>query len=156
MSSKTLAMRFLEGQKIDYEALSYPSEIKDAEEVAAQVGEPAGAVFKTLVVDRPPEKPLLALVPANRQLDLKKLARAVGAKKLSMASQSVAEDLTGLQVGGISPLALVNRGFKVYVDGSARQLDAICVSAGERGQQIKLAPRDLVRVTRARYADIAG
>ena len=156
MTNKTLAMRLLEGKKVAYEALAYSAALKDAEAVAGAVGEPAGAVFKTLVVDRPPEKPLLAVVPADRQLDLKKLARAVGAKKLSMASQVRAEELTGLQVGGISPLALVNRGFVVYLDRSAEAQAHVCVSGGQRGWQIKLAPEDLRKVTGARYADIAA
>jgi Cys-tRNA(Pro)/Cys-tRNA(Cys) deacylase len=153
---KTLAMKLLDGKKIPYEAYSYPDNLRDAEEVAKSLEFPVQKVFKTLVVTRPkPGKNILAMVPANRQLDLKKLAKAVGEKKIKMASHRDAEALTGLQVGGISALALVNRGFDIYLDQSAESFDAIVVSSGERGQQIEIAVSDLVRVTRARYADIS-
>lgn len=155
-SKKTLAMKFLDGKKVSYEAYAYPDDLRDAEEVARALDLPADRVFKTLVVSRSgPGKHILALVPANRQLDLKKLAKVVGEKKLKMASQRDAEELTGLQVGGISALALVNRGFEVYLDRTAESQAEIVVSAGERGQQIQLAAADLVEVTRARYADIS-
>lgn len=155
-SKKTLAMKYLDGQKTSYEALSYPSDLRDAEEVARALDLPEERVFKTLVVSRTgPGKHILALIPANRQLDLKKLAKAAGEKKLKMASHRDAEELTGLQVGGISALALVNRGFDVYVDRTAESASAIVVSAGERGHQVQLAAADLIKVTRARCADIS-
>jgi len=154
MSDKTLAMRLLEGKRIPYTVAAYPAAIKDAEAVAAAVGQPAASVFKTLVVDRAPAKPLLVLVPANRQLNLKQLAKAVGAKKLKLATQERAEALTGLQVGGISPLALLNKGFVIYCDVTVRDQDRICLSAGQRGLQIILKPADLLRLTGARLAPV--
>lgn len=155
-TKKTLAMKYLDGQKIPYEALSYPDTLRDAQDVADALGLPDEQVFKTLVVPRPEgKKPLLVMVPSDRQLDLKKLARTVGEKKLKMATQRDAESLTGLQVGGISALALVNRGFDVYLDVTAQEMLEVVVSAGERGQQIRLAVPDLVKATRARYADVS-
>jgi Cys-tRNA(Pro)/Cys-tRNA(Cys) deacylase len=152
---KTLAMKLLDGKKIAYKAYSYPDSLRDAEEVARSLEFPPQQVFKTLVVSRPkPGKNILAMVPANRQLDLKKMAQAVGEKKIKMASQREAEALTGLQVGGISALALLNRGFDVYLDQSAGSFKEIVVSSGERGRQIELAVCDLISVTRARSADI--
>ena len=153
---KTLAMKLLDGKKVSYKAYSYPDHLRDAEEVAKALDFPVQQVYKTLVVSRPkPGKNILAMVPSNRQLDLKKLAKAVGEKKIKMASQRDAEALTGLQVGGISALALVNRGFDVYLDRSADSLTEIVVSGGERGQQIELAVSDLIWVTRARNEDIS-
>ncbi|UCC53755.1 MAG: aminoacyl-tRNA deacylase [Anaerolineaceae bacterium] len=147
---KTLAMKVLEGKKVDHESYAYPESIRDAQEVAAALGMPAGQVFKTLVVSRPqPGKPMLVMIPADRQLDLKKLARAVKEKKLKMASHREAERLTGLQVGGISALALLNRGFDIYLDKTAAAYDWVVVSAGQRGLQIKLAVTDLASVTRS-------
>ena len=155
-SKKTLAMKLLDGKKISYNSYAYPNKLRDAQEVALALGLPPEQVFKTLVVSPPPPgKPILAMIPANSQVDLKKLAKSVGEKKLKMASQREAEKLTGLQVGGISALALMNRGFMVYLDISADRLQEIVISAGERGQQIELAVGDLVRLTRARLADIA-
>ena len=151
---KTNAMKLLEGKKVPYESYAYPANSRDAQEVAAAMDWPAGQVFKTLVLPRQkPGKPMLVMIPADRQLDLKKLAKAVGEKKLKMATQREAERLTGLQVGGISALALLNRGFAIYLDESALVYEQIVISAGQRGLQIKLAVADLVKVSRARIVD---
>lgn len=158
MSEKLQSMRLLEGRKVTYKALTYPDHLRDAEEIASVLGLPPEQVFKTLVV-LPPEvgkKPMLAMVPANMQLDLKKLAVASGAKKLKMATHREAEEMTRLQVGGISPVALINKGFVVYIHASAGEVTQICVSAGKRGVQLQLAPRDLIRSINARLVDIAS
>ena len=155
---KTQAMRALEGKRIPYEALAYPDDMRDALEIALILNQPPGEVFKTLVV-MPPEgskKPLLVMLPSDAQLDLKKLAAAVGAKKIKMASQREAEELTGLQVGGISAVTLLNKGFTVYIDRAAVRLDRICVSAGKRGLQLRLAAADLIKLTGARSIDVAS
>ena len=153
---KTQAMRALEGKRIPYEALAYPDDMRDALEIALILNQPPGEVFKTLVV-MPPEgskKPLLVMLPSDAQLDLKKLAAAVGTKKIKMASQREAEELTGLQVGGISAVTLLNKGFAVYIDRAAVRLDRICVSAGKRGLQLWLAAADLIKLTGARPIDV--
>jgi len=160
-ANKTLAMRLLEGKKIAYEAVSYDASERDAEKIALQLGVPPEQVFKTLVVAAPRDglsssKPLLAIIPANRQLDLKKLAKLINVKKLKMATHQQAEAMTGLQVGGISPLALINKGFTICLDELADAQAQIFVSAGERGTQIKLAPADLRKLTRARLADVSS
>jgi Cys-tRNA(Pro)/Cys-tRNA(Cys) deacylase len=149
-------MRLLEGQNAPYEAIVFPDTIHDAQEVAAYAGLPADHVYKTLVasVDNPRAKPMLVMVPANRSLDLKKLAAAIGEKKAYMVTHADAEKLTGLQVGGISALALVNRGFAVYLDAAAEALDFIVVSAGRRGLNLKMSVADLKRITGARLVDV--
>ena len=159
--NKTLAMRLLEGKKVAYEAIQYDASERDAEKIAVQLGVPPEQVFKTLVVAAPvdgrsPNKPLLAVIPANRQLDLKKLAKLINVKKLKMATHQQAEEMTGLQVGGISPLALINKGFVIYLDERAEAQGQIFVSAGERGTQIKLAPKDLRKITGAKVADLSS
>lgn len=156
MVQKTLAMRLLEGKGVSYEAVTYDSNIRDAEVVAEQVGAPRDQVFKTLVVVRERGKPFLVLVPARRQLDLKKLAKAAGEKKVKMASHDESEKLTGLQVGGISPLVLINRGFEILIDASAKAHDAVYVSAGEKGINLKVPVADLVELTGATYVDVSG
>lgn len=156
MAEKTLAIRFLGGKKVAFEVHEYPASERDAVIVAEEMGVPAEQVFKTLVVLRPPKKPMLVMVPADKQLDLKKLAKAVGEKKVKMASHSEAESLTGLQVGGISALALVNKGFAMFLDKSAESFNQIYISAGQRGLDIKLAVKDLVKLTQARLVDVAS
>lgn len=141
---------------IPHEVINFPDTMRDAEEIAAFLQIPAGQVFKTLVAIRPDNqgKPYLAIIPADGQLNLKALAKAANEKKLVMASHTQAEQLTGLQVGGISALALKNRGFKVYLDQSAQQYPHICVSGGQRGLDVKLSVSDLLRLTAAQLADL--
>ena len=153
---KTLAMRFLEGKGVSYEAYTYPSDERSAEVVAKHIGVSPAQVFKTLVVVRDYGKPLLVMIPANRQLDLKKTAKALGEKKVKLASHAEAEEMTRLQVGGISPLALINRSFDVVVDQSAASLDSLYMSAGEKGINLRVAMNDLMRLTRARTLDVTS
>jgi Cys-tRNA(Pro)/Cys-tRNA(Cys) deacylase len=155
MTQKTQAMRVLEGQGVHYSSMTYDKNERDAMAIAAEVGVPPGQVFKTLVVVRQSKKPLLVMVPANRQLSLKKLAAQIGEKKVKMASQAEAERLTGLQVGGISPLVLLNKGFQILLDRSAQDQEEIVLSAGQRGIQLRIRVNDLVQVTRPQVLDIA-
>ena len=155
---KTIAMKLLDGKKVKYEVIPYPDHMRDAEAIADELGVPPDQLFKTLVVLPPgtsgrAAKPLLVMVPANRQLSPKKLAKALGYKKLQLATHAEAEKLTGLQVGGISALALLNRGFAIYLEEVAQQHDQIYVSAGQRGLDIKLSVSDLIGVTKARLVD---
>ena len=155
---KTQAMRVLEGQGAAYDVIAFPDTIHDAQEVAAYAGLPADHVYKTLVarVDNPRARPMLIMVAADRSLDLKKLASVVGEKKAHMATHADAEKLTGLKVGGISALALLNRGFSIYLDAAAEGLDFITVSAGQRGLNLKLSAADLVRITGAQIVDVSS
>jgi Cys-tRNA(Pro)/Cys-tRNA(Cys) deacylase len=139
---------------VNYEITQFPDTMRDAEEIAETLGLPPEQIFKTLVVVRPQGqgKPYLAMMPANGRLNLKKLAKAVGEKKLVMASHAEAEKLTGLQVGGISALALRHKNFKVYLDQSAANFAEIYVSGGRRGLDVKLGVADLVRLTQAKMA----
>jgi len=155
MAQKTLAMRLLEGKKVPYEVITYPNTERDATAVAHHLGVPPAQVFKTLVVIRERGKPILVMIPADRQLDLKLLAKELNEKKLQMATHQEAEKLTRLQVGGISPLALLNRGFQITIDAAAREHEAIYVSAGEKGINLKVGVADLLRVTGARIVRAA-
>jgi Cys-tRNA(Pro)/Cys-tRNA(Cys) deacylase len=150
---KSHVMRLLESRRIPYQVYTYATDIRSAEEVAPALGFPRYEVYKTLVVLPPRGKPLLVLIPGPHVLDLKRLAQAVGAKKLRMATHREAEALTGLQVGGISALALLDRGFRTYLDRSAEPLPAFVVSAGQRGVNLRLQVDDFVRLTTARFVE---
>lgn len=155
MVTKLNSMRLLESRKIPYRATTYDTsgEFHSATDAAGLLQVPVNAVYKTLVVLREQHskgKPILALIASNRELDLKALAKSLGEKKLRMATQREAESLTGLQVGGISALALLNRGFQVCIDEPALLLDKIHVSAGQRGVDIELRVQDLVALTQAK------
>ena len=161
-TAKTLAMHVLDGQHVPYAVIEFPSTIHDALGVAEHAGLSPDQVYKTLVVQvidpasQAPlrsHKPLLILVAATRTLDPKKVAAALGVKRVGMARQADAERMTGLKVGGISALALLHRGFDTYVDEPAMLLDELVVSAGQRGLNVRLRVGDLLAVTGARWMD---
>lgn len=148
--------RLLDAQKIHYTAFELPAEKLGAVETAALLHVPVSTVFKTIVVKREGKgKPVLAVVPGDREVDLKALARAVGEKKLHLATEREAEQITGLQAGGISPLALIQRGFQVALDSSAMDHDEIHVSGGQRGLNIRLPAVELMRLVNAVSAPIS-
>ena len=149
--------RMLVAKGVAFEVHELPAEKLGGLEAAAYLGLDPARMFKTIVAVRPEGgKPVLGVVPAAAQLELKALGRALGGRKLQLASQAQAEKLTGLQAGGISPLALVAKGFEVVLDNCALQHDTIYVSGGQRGLNISLAPQSLIELTRAKTAPICG
>lgn len=146
-------MRALDARKIAYDALTYSAEIHSADGAAEALGVSPSVVYKTLVVlpESGQGRPLLVMVPGTQELDLKVLGVSVGEKKLRMASQREAENLTGLLVGGISALALLNKGFRIFIEQAALDLDLdrIYVNGGQRGLNLRLLPADLLAVTGA-------
>jgi len=157
MTASNNVTRMLEARKVNFEAFEIPAEKLSALEVAELLKVDPFSVFKTIVVIRSkPGKPILAIVPGPLEVDLKKLAAAVNEKKVFIPTMKEAEDLTGLLAGGISALALINKGFQVLIDRSASKLESVMVSAGQRGLQVRLAPGDLAKLVNARFADIAS
>jgi Cys-tRNA(Pro)/Cys-tRNA(Cys) deacylase len=155
-SIKNNVTRLLDQKKVNYTVYELPVEKLGAEVTAKMLGVPPEIVFKTIVIKREGRgKPILAVVPGDREVDLKKLAAAVGEKKVFLTTQKEAEKLTKLQVGGISPLALISRGFQVVIDQSAQTHHAIHVSGGQRGMNIRLPVVDLQTLTNARLAEIS-
>ncbi len=156
MANVNNVTRFLDSQKIVYTAFELPVEKLGASEVAQILQVSDEIVFKTIVVLREGKgKPILALVPGMVEVDVKALARVVNEKKVQTASQREAEKITGLLTGGISPLALLKRGFQVVIDQSALQHDLIYISGGQRGLNIRLRPDDLIALTKALVAKIS-
>lgn len=147
--------RLLDARRVTYELFEFPPDKHSAEQTAEFLGIPPLFVYKTLVVlrDAKGKKPLLVMTPAGRELNLKALAASLGEKKLKMATQREAEDLTGLQVGGISALALLNRSFEICLERAAVDLAFIHISAGQRGANLRLAPADLRALTQARLVE---
>jgi Cys-tRNA(Pro)/Cys-tRNA(Cys) deacylase len=157
MPPKLNSMRLLEQHKNPYEVVEYPDDLRDAEEIAEVLGVPPFLVYKTLVVepdDSPNGKPFLVMIAASRQLNLKALAAVAGAKKVRMAAHKDAEALTGLKVGGISALALTRKNWITFLDQPATEHQHILISAGQRGLDLRVPTMALVRLVRARLADI--
>ena len=154
MSKKTLAMRVLDSHSIGYQIRMYPDTVRDAVEIAELLAIPREQVFKTLVAVPKSGKPLLVMLPGSHQMDLKKLASGLVEKKIKLASHVEAEKLTGLKVGGISPLALMNKRFRVILDESALLHESICVSAGKKGINLELSPTELQNLISASILDV--
>ena len=147
--------RFLDARKVKYAAHEVPAEKLGAVEVAQLMGVPVERVFKTIVTKREKGKPVLAVIPAPHVVDLKMLASILGEKKMHLPSEREAEQLTGLQAGGISPLALINKGFQVVLDSTAQSFDEVYISGGQRGLDIQLGVGDLVKLVNAKIGSVS-
>jgi Cys-tRNA(Pro)/Cys-tRNA(Cys) deacylase len=154
--SKTNAARLLERLGVAYELRDYAvdPEHLGAEDVAAKLGMPAGQVFKTLVARGDRGGVLLAVLPGDRALDLKALARLSGDRKVETVALREVEPLTGYVRGGVTALAC-RRAYPVFLEQQARAHARICVSAGVRGTQLVLAPDDYARVLQATWGTFA-
>ncbi|WBF66211.1 Cys-tRNA(Pro) deacylase [Desulfovibrio subterraneus] len=143
--------------KISYVVHEYHHD-PDAEsyglEAAEKLNTDPARVFKTLVVSDGGKDLTVAVVPVEHQLDLKLLAKAVGAKKMAMADVKLVERTTGYVVGGVSPLGQKKR-LRTVIDASAQDFETMFVSAGRRGLEIELSPADLAALTGAIFAPVA-
>jgi Cys-tRNA(Pro)/Cys-tRNA(Cys) deacylase len=155
MTSVNNVTRMLDSKKILYQAFELPAEKLGADETARLLNVDPMLVYKTIVVTREKGKAILAVIPGPHRVDLKLLAAALGEKKVNLPTEREAEQLTGLQAGGISPLALLNKGFQVLIDSVAETRTEIHMSGGQRGLNIKLPVRALAELTRARFAVIS-
>ena len=151
----TPATKLLKANEIDFSIHEYEHDanvksfgLEAAEKLNLRVEE----VFKTLLVTDE-KNYFVAILPVHHQLNLKKVAQAVGAKKLKMSDPKDAERLTGYLVGGISPVGQKKR-LKTVIDQSAVQLEKLYVSGGKRGLDIGLKPQDLAKVLSATFADV--
>jgi len=148
--------RFLDNRNINYKTFVLPRQKLSAEGTAKLLNAPLSIIFKSIVIERKnPGKPILAVVPGDREVNLKALAKVLGEKKVSPVTQKDAERLTKLQAGGISPLALINRGFEIVIDDSVLNQETVHISGGELGVNIRLRSQDLVNLTRASVAKIS-
>ncbi|MBP6179421.1 MAG: hypothetical protein KA473_12490 [Anaerolineales bacterium] len=147
--------RFLDSRKVKYTAHELPPEKLGAVEAADFMSVPHGQVFKTIVTRREKGKPVLVVVPGPRVVDLKLLAAFLGEKKMFLPTEREAEQLTGLQAGGISPLALINKGFQVVLDSAAQTFEQIYISGGQRGMDIQLGVEDLVKLVNAKVGAVS-
>lgn len=151
----TPAILFLEKHQAHFIVHHYDCTAHDdfGAHAAAQLNAPLGQVFKTLLTAGE-QGAIVALVPASQQLNLKRLAKAAGVKKLAMMKPEQAERLTGYKVGGISPLAQKKR-LPSVIDISANQYPHILVSGGKRGLSLAITANTLQQLLGAVIADIA-
>lgn len=152
---KTIAARMLDQLKIAYELREYEvnEDELDAITVARKVNMPPEATFKTLVARGDKTGVVMACIPGNAELDLKKFALATGNKKVELVAVKEIQSLTGYIRGGVSPLGTKKK-YPFYLDQTAPDHERLSVSAGQRGLQMILAPADLQRAASATLADL--
>lgn len=151
---KTNAMRLIEAAGVDYEEFEYDASLGiSGTDVARTLNEDVNMVFKTLVTETNKGEHFVFIVPVAMELDLKKAAKAAGAKKVDMLKQRDLLPLTGYVHGGCSPIGMKTK-LKTFIDASAMDKEYIYVSGGKVGLQIKLSPEDIVKLTDATAIDI--
>ena len=152
---KTNAARILDKLGIDYEIKTY--EVDEADLSAVHFAETAGldikSVFKTLVTRGDKTGILMAVIGGAEEIDLKALAKASGNKSVEMIALKELLPLTGYIRGGCSPLG-AKKNYPVYLDSNAMTQEKISISAGQRGMQLILSPKDLVTAANATVADL--
>ena len=151
---KTNAMRILEKEKIPYTHIQYEcEEFVDAIHVSDMLGQEYHAVFKTLVTAGKTGEHYVFCIPIDKELDLKKAAKSVGEKSVSMITVKELFPLTGYVRGGCTPIGMKKQ-FVTVMDASAEGLEEMIISGGRIGSQLKLSPARLLAVTKGIFADI--
>ena len=152
---KTNVLRHLDAAKIPYETREYAVEDDHfyGKLVAGKTGLDPDMIYKTLVLTGDRQSHLVCVIPVEKELDLKAVARASGNKSVSMLPQKDLLPLTGYLRGGCSPIGMKKQ-YPTFIDRSALDFDRIGVSAGKRGQQLLLHPEDLIRFVGITPADL--
>ena len=153
--NKTNVARLLDKAKVNYELIPYEVDENDlsAIHVAASLGEDINCVFKTLVLHGDKSCYFVCVIPGEHEVDLKKAAKLSGNKKCDLIPMKELLPLTGYIRGGCSPIGM-KKHFPTYIHSTCMDFPFIYVSAGQRGLQIKLAPQDLIRESKATLGDL--
>ena len=153
---KTNAMRMLERAKVPYEHIQYEcDEFIDALHISDMLGQDYNTVFKTLVTVGKTGEHYVFCIPIHKELDLKKAAKEVGEKSLSMIMVKDLLPITGYIRGGCTPIGMKKQ-FVTVIDESAKELPQMILSGGRIGSQLKLSPADLNKAIPCRFATITA
>ena len=155
---KTNAIRLIEQQKIAHEIFEYTTEdgaAVDGVTVAEKIGQPIAYVYKTLIATAGKGNYFVFVIPVAAELNLKAAAKVVGEKKVELIAVKELLGLTGYVRGGCSPVGM-KKLFPTYIEQAVETLDYLIVSAGKIGMQMKLAPQDLAKASRAKFASIVA
>lgn len=146
MSDKTNVMRILSQKKIDYKSYSYdPNNGLSGNDVAKSLNQNENQVFKTLVTVGKSKEHYVFVIPVNKELNLKKAAKSVGEKSISMIKEKELLPLTGYIHGGCSPIGM-KKFFTTVINESAKNFDSIIFSAGKVGYQVQVNIEDLKKI----------
>lgn len=152
---KTNAARLLDQMKVAYDLIPYEVDENDlgAQHIAEQLGQPIERLFKTLVLRGDKLGLFVCVIPGAEEVDLKKAAKVTGNKKVEMIHVKELLPLTGYIRGGCSPIGM-KKALPTWFHESIMQYDHVFCSAGQRGLQFRIAPRDLVDAARGQLADL--
>jgi Cys-tRNA(Pro)/Cys-tRNA(Cys) deacylase len=151
---KTNAMRILDKLKIDYTHQSYQcNEFVDGLQTADLLDLPYEQVYKTLVTEGKSKRYFVFVIPIDKELDMKKAAKAVGEKSVAMIHLKDLTAITGYVRGGCTAIGMKKQ-FKTVINDTAKELDKIYISGGKVGLQLKLSPSDFCRAAQAVYQNI--
>ena len=152
---KTNVARLLDKAGVEYELIEYEVNETDlgAEHVAASLGEDIERVFKTIVLEGDKVKHFVCVVPGKEEVDLKLAAKVSGNKKCDTLALKELLPTTGYIRGGCCPIGM-KKHFPTFIHSSAQHFPFIFVSAGVRGMQIKISPKDLLKESMASYAEL--
>lgn len=151
---KTNAMRILDKNKVSYKVNYYEcDEFIDGIHIADMLNQPYDSTFKTLVTVGKTGEHYVYAIPIDRELDLKKAAKAVGEKNVEMIHVKDIRNITGYIRGGCTPIGMKKQ-FKTVLDETILNFSEIILSGGAIGVQLFLNPKDLIKVTNADIADI--
>ena len=153
--NKTNAARLLDKHAVSYELVPYQVDEQhlEASHVAQSLGEDIRQVFKTIVMQGDKERYFVCVVPGDKEINLKLAAKESGNKKCDTLPLKELLPLTGYIRGGCSPLGMKKQ-YPTYIDESALNWDTIYVSAGVRGLQLKLSPKDLSNECQATFVKL--
>ncbi|WP_163717333.1 Cys-tRNA(Pro) deacylase [Mangrovibacterium lignilyticum] len=154
--AKTNASRLLDKQKISYELIAYEFDESDlsATTLASKMGQNIRQIFKTLVLRGTNTGIFVCVIPGDEEVDLKKAAKVSDNKKVEMVPMKELLPLTGYIRGGCSPIGM-KKEYPVFIHNSCLQFESIYISAGKRGTQLKLPPKDLIRISKATVTQLA-
>lgn len=151
----TRAIKALTKHQIPFQVVNYEHLEKGAAFAAEAINFELSKTVKTLVVEITGQKPVLALLPGDRQLALKKLAKVLGVKKVKMADVATAERITGYKVGGVSPFG-IKPSLKIVMEAAILDHPRVAINAGQRGTMLVMAPMDILTVSGAKVSDISA
>lgn len=152
-------MRILEQNKIPFEVSEYDDDGEHVLEkgaavrMAEKIGVDPGMVFKTIVMRTDTKEICVFCQSAVSEINLKKARAAAGCKEINPVKPEELLGLTGYIRGGCTPVGM-KRKFRTFIDETVILYDKVCISGGQRGVQIKLAPADLIKVTDAVVVDL--
>jgi Cys-tRNA(Pro)/Cys-tRNA(Cys) deacylase len=152
---KTNAARILDTARVSYTLFDYDDsgEFLTGMDVAVRIDADPRSVFKTLVIIGSSGAYYVCVIPVTHELDMKKAARFFSEKKTEMIPAKDILNVTGYIKGGCSPIGM-KKPYPIAIDASAKNLDFLYCSAGKRGRQMGLNPKDLISVTDAQFAEL--